>query len=141
MAKRKKILKQLAELEASGQALEQKVESLLEQRKYTQAIRKLQQALKRNPNQNLRISEADIYLQQGQDELQEGHYAKAESALSEAFAHLQNEETYYWLAKCLVAQQKLAEALELFQSAFDNKSLPKDLGGGYLKLLFLMGLL
>ena len=137
MAKRKGILKQVAELEASGRALEQKLESLMEQRKYPQAIRKLQQALKRDPNQNLRISEADIYLRQGQDELQEGHCAQAENAFSQAFAHVQNEETYYWLAKCFVAQQKLTEALELFQSAFDDKSLPKDLGGGYLKLLFL----
>ena len=137
MAKRKGILKQVAELEASDQALDQQLESLMEQRKYPQAIRKRQQALKRNPKQSLRISEADIYLQQGQDEWQAGRLAQAENALSQAFAQVQNEETYYWLAKCFVAQEKLTEALELFQSAFDDKSLPKNLGGGYLKLLFL----
>jgi len=137
LAKRKGILKQVAELEASEQALDQQLESLMEQRKYPQAIRKRQQALKRNPKQSLRISEADIYLQQEQDELQVGRLAQAENALSQAFAQVQNEETYYWLAKCFVAQEKLTEALELFQSAFDDKSLPKNLGGGYLKLLFL----
>jgi len=137
LAKRKGIRKQVAELEASGRALEQQLESLMEQGRYTQAIRKLQQALKRNPNQSLSISEVDIRLQQGQDELQQGRYTQAENTLSQAFTQAQNEETYYWLAKCFVAQQKLAEALKLFQAAFDDKSLPKNLGGGYLKLLFL----
>ena len=137
LAKRKSILKQVAELEASGRDLEQQLENLMEQRKYPQAIRKLQQSLKRDPRQKLGISEVDIYLRQGQEELEEGRYVQAETALAQAFAQAQNEETYYWLAKCFVAQQKLTEALELFQSAFDNKSLPKNLGGGYLKLLCL----
>lgn len=138
MAKRKGTRKQGSELATPAPELEQTLKSLIRERKYPQAIRKLQQALKQNPDQQLSISEVDIRVQQGQDELQRGRYAKAESTLSQAFAQVQNEDTYYWLAKCFLNQQKLTEALELFQSAFENKLLPKNLGGGYLKLLFLV---
>lgn len=137
MAKGKGIRKQLAEMTASGRALDKQINSLVAQGKYSQAIRKLQQGLKRDPDQTLSIAEWEIRLAQGQDEFNSGRYRQAETSLSSAVALEPNASTYYWLAKCLLAQQKEAEALERFQSAFDDKSLPKDLGGCYLKLLFL----
>jgi hypothetical protein len=137
LAKGKGIRKQLSEMTASGQALEKQINSLLSQGKYSQAIRKLQQGLKRNPDQTLSISEWEIWLAQGRDEFNSGRYPQAETALSKAVALEPNVDTYYWLAKCFLAQHKEAEALELFQAAFEDKSLPKDLGGCYLKLLFL----
>jgi hypothetical protein len=137
LAKGKGIRKQLSEMTASGRALDKQINSLVAQGKYSQAIRKLQQGLKRDPDQSLSITEWEIWLAQGQDEFNSGRYRQAETSLSSAVALESNVETYYWLAKCFLAQHKEAEALELFQSAFDDKSLPKDLGGCYLKLLLL----
>ena len=137
MAKGKGIRKQLSEMTASGRALDKQINSLVAQGKYSQAIRKLQQGLKRDPDQTLSITEWEIWLAQGQDEFNSGRYRQAETSLVNAIALEPNVDTYYWLAKCFLAQHKESEALELFQSAFDDKSLPKDLGGDYLKLLIL----
>jgi tetratricopeptide (TPR) repeat protein len=137
LAKGKGIRKQLSEMTASGRALDKQINSLVAQGKYSQAIRKLQQGLKRDPDQTLSIAEWEIWLAQGQDEFNSGRYRQAETSLSSAVALEPNVDTYYWLAKCFLAQKKEAEALELLQSAFDDKSLPKDLGGCYLKLLML----
>lgn len=137
MAKGKGIRKQLSEMTASGQALDRQVNHLVAQGKYAQAIRKLQQGLKRDPDQTLSISEWEIWLAQGQDEFNHGRYRQAETSLSNAIALENNADTYYWLAKCFLAQHKDTQALELFHSAFEDKSLPKDLGGCYLKLLLL----
>lgn len=137
MAKGKSIRKQLSEMTASGRALDKQINSLVAQGKYSQAIRKLQQGLKRDPDQTLSIAEWEIWLAQGQDEFNSDRYRQAETSLSSAVALKPNVDTYYWLAKCFLAQHKEAEAQELLQSAFDDKSLPKDLGGCYLKLLIL----
>ncbi|WP_017301930.1 tetratricopeptide repeat protein [Nodosilinea nodulosa] len=106
-------------------------------KQYPQALRKLQQAQKRDPDQGFGITEADIWLQQGQYEYGRAQYAKAEDSFGQALALGLQEDAYYWLSKCYLADNKAAEALELFQSAFDSKTLPKDLGGSYLKLLLL----
>ena len=50
---------------ASGETLEKQIQSLIKQKKYTAAIRKLQQGLKRDPNQPLTVGEADIWLLTG----------------------------------------------------------------------------
>jgi len=139
LAKGKGIRKQLSEMSASSRALDKQINSLVAQGRYSQAIRKLQQGLKRDPDQTLSIAEWEIWLAQGQDEFNSGRYRQAETSLANAIALEPNFATYYWLAKCFLAQQKEAEALELFQPAFDDKSLPKDLGGCYLKLLLLNG--
>ena len=139
VGKRKGIRQELAQLAPSGPVLEQQLQSLMAQKKYPQAIRKLQQSLKRDPDQTLKITEADIWLQQGQDALERQRYKQAEISLKKAFDLQQNNDTYYWLAKCDLAQEHSAKALALFQSAFDEKTLPKDLGGCYFKLLFING--
>ncbi|NJL44750.1 MAG: tetratricopeptide repeat protein [Leptolyngbyaceae cyanobacterium SM2_3_12] len=107
------------------------------QNRYPQALRKLQQAQKRDPDQVFSFTEADIWLRQGRYEYSRAQYAKAEDSFSQALALERQEGAYHGLAKCYLAQNKLAEALELFQSAFDDKTLPKDLGGSYLKVLWL----
>ncbi|TVQ05803.1 MAG: hypothetical protein EA368_18575 [Leptolyngbya sp. DLM2.Bin27] len=106
-------------------------------KQYPQALRKLQQAQKRNPDQVVSLTEAEIWLQQGQHEYERGQYAKAEVSFGQLLALEPGEDAYYWLAKSYLAQHKEAEALELFKSAFDDKTLPKNLGGSYLKLLLL----
>ncbi|WP_228021458.1 hypothetical protein [Vasconcelosia minhoensis] len=137
MAKRKGIRKQLSQLSATGQTLEKQVNSLIEQKKFSQAIRKLQQGLKRDPNQQLAVSEANIWQQQGEYELEQTRYPQAESSFRRAIGLGLRGDSDYGLAKTLLAQQKQAAALEGMQAAFEDKTLPKDLGGCYLKLLFL----
>lgn len=139
MAKRKGIRQQLSGIAASGQALEKQVQGLLKQNKHQMALRKLQQGLKRNPEQAIAVTEADIWLSQGKYEFERSRYSQAETALCQALNLEPTDDTYYWLAKCLLAQDKQAEALELFQSAFERKDLPKEMGGCYLKLLVLNG--
>ncbi|NCJ08464.1 tetratricopeptide repeat protein [Synechococcales cyanobacterium C] len=109
----------------------------MRQGKYSLAMRKLQQALKRDPNQKLHITEADIWLQQGKSEFNKGQYGAAETSLNQALTLGRYDDTYYWLAKCLLAQDRSAEALDQLQTAFENQTLPKDLGGCLLKLLVL----
>ena len=137
MAKRKGIRQQIASMTASGQTLEKQIQSLIEQKKYAAAIRKLQQGLKRDPQQSLTVSEADIWLLQGKYEFEQVHYPQAKSALHKALELGLYDGTYYWIAKCSLEQNQPAAALTLFQTAFDDKTLPKDMGGCYLKLLFL----
>ena len=124
---------------ASGQTLEKQLQALIKQNKYEAATRKLQQSLKRDPTQTLTTTVADIYLLQGQHEYRQGQYAQAEATVQQALELGLVDDTHYWLAKCLLAQDKKVEALELFQTAFEDKTLPKDMGGCYLKLLFLNG--
>lgn len=137
MAKRKGIRQQLNQLISPGQTLEEQVQDLVTRAKYSTAIRKLQQGLKRDPAQQLTITEADIWLLQGKQEFEQARHAQSEASLQKALSLGLYDDTYYWLAKSLLWQQKSTAALELFQSAFDDKTLPKDLGGCYLKLLFL----
>ncbi len=136
MAKRKGS-QQNSQITAASQALEPQLQRLMAQKQYSQALRKLQQAKKGAPDQVFSVTEAEIWLQQGQHEYERAQYAKAEDSFGHALALELQEDAYYWLAKSYLAQHKEAEALELFQSAFDAKTLPKDLGGSYLKLLML----
>ncbi|MEB3213620.1 MAG: tetratricopeptide repeat protein [Leptolyngbyaceae bacterium] len=139
MAKFKGIKHELSKLSTSDQKLETQLENLIEQKKYTQAIRKLQQTLKRKPDVDIKIREADIWLAQGKDEFERAKYDSAEKSLREAIAQQLYGDSHYWLAKTLLAQEKIAPALDIIQTAFDDKTLPKDFGGCYLKLLFLNG--
>jgi len=68
---------------ASGPTLEKQIQDLLKQHKYTAAIRKLQQSLKREPNQTLTTTEADIRLLQGKHEFKQGQYAQAEATFQQ----------------------------------------------------------
>jgi len=97
---------------ADGNAgLDQQLQTLLTQHRYPQALRRLQQAQKRDPDLSCAITEASILRQQGRYEYDRGQYAKAEDALGQALALKQDTEAYYWLAKAYLAQHKEAEAL------------------------------
>lgn len=136
MANRKGLHKKLQNADGNA-GLEQQLQTFLRRHRYSQAVRRLQQARKRDPDLSCAITEASILRQQGRYEYDRGQYAKAEDALGQALALEQEADAYYWLAKTYLAQQKEAEALELLQSAFEAKTLPKTLGGAYLKLLML----
>ena len=129
--------KQLSSKTTSGQSLEAQIQRLITQKKYSTAIRKLQQGLKREPGQVLTVSESDIWLLQGQDEIEQSRYSQAEKAFRKVLEIEPRESAYYGLAQALIFQKKPAVALALFQAAFEDKTLPKSLGGSYLKLLFL----
>ncbi|MCM1984018.1 tetratricopeptide repeat protein [Lyngbya confervoides] len=139
MGKRPGIRKELAQILPSSQTLEQQLNELLKKKQYSKAIRRLQQSLKRDPEQKLSMTEADIWLQQGKDEFEQSRYSQAEESFRQAMTLGPADQSHYWLAKTLLAQQEKEKALALFQSAFEDKTLPKDLGGCYLKLLFLNG--
>ncbi len=137
MGKRQGIRQQLSQLSAPDQALDKQLKSLIASKKYSTAIRKLQQGLKRNPDQKLSVNEADILLLQGKQDFERQQYKLAETALRRALELGLYDDTYYWLGKCLLAQQQPAAALDLYESAFTQKTLPKEMGGGYFKLLIL----
>ncbi|MGB3291919.1 MAG: tetratricopeptide repeat protein [Phormidesmis sp.] len=137
MAKRKGIRQQLSQLRASGEALDKQIQDLIEQKKYSTAIRKLQLGLKRDPDQKITVTEADLWVLQGQHDLAQSRYSQAATAFQSALALEPQSDAFYGLAKCFLVQETPAAALDLFQAAFDEKTLPKDLGGCYLKLLFL----
>lgn len=139
MAKFKGIKQELSKLSSSDEKLEKQLKSLIQQKKYSQALRKLQQSLKRKPDLDIDVCEADIWFAQGKDEFEKGKYDDAESSLREAIAQGRYGDSHYWLAKTFLAQQKTAPALDIFQTAFDDSTLPKDFGGCYLKLLMLNG--
>lgn len=123
----------------ADQALEKDLEGLLKQKKYAQALRKLQQAHQSSPPPVLTITAAKIWLEQGKDEFQQKRYSQAAICLQESLALESGGDAYYWLAKCFLARNQQTVALNLFQSAFEDKTLPKHLGGCYLKLLWLEG--
>ena len=139
MAKSKGIRQQLSQLTASGKALDKQLQTLVAQGQYTKAIRKLQQALKRDPDLTPSFTEAELWLRQGEEDFEQGRYGQAETAYRSALDLGSYGDSHYWIAKCLLAQQKVVEALDLFQQAFDDKTLPKEFGGCYLKLLWLNG--
>lgn len=139
MAKFKGIKQELSKLSSSDEKLEKQLKNLIEQKKYPQALRKLQQSLKRKPDLDIDVREADIWLAQGKDEFKRSKYDNAENSLGKAIAQGLYGDSHYWLAKTLLAQQKIAPALDIFQAAFDDKTLPKEFGGCYLKLLILNG--
>ncbi|ESA35340.1 tetratricopeptide tpr-1 repeat-containing protein [Leptolyngbya sp. Heron Island J] len=111
-----------------------------EQGLYQQALTKLKRAQKLNQLSDIELSEADILLAWGINEAEQGNYRKAEETLQQAMEMGvcgEQGEAYYWLAKCLVEQDQPQAALDLVQTAFDTKQLPKQQGGCYLKLLVL----
>ncbi len=124
---------------SADQALEKDLESLLKRKKYAQALRKLQQASQNSPPPVLSITTAKIWLEQGKNEFQQKNYSQATVSFQESLALDPSGDVYYWLAKCFLARNQQALALNLFQSGFEDKTLPKHLGGCYLKLLCLEG--
>jgi tetratricopeptide (TPR) repeat protein len=139
LAKRRKLRQRLSTMaaSASNQSLESQIQALIQKHKYAQAVRKLEQALQRDPHQSVPLSEADIWLLKGQHEVELTHYPQAEQSLQMALSLGLTGDTHYWLARCWLNQHQPDKAVTLFQTAFDDKTLPKDLGGCYLKLLFL----
>jgi Flp pilus assembly protein TadD len=120
-------------------ALRSQIDALVARHLFSQAIRKLQQALKRDPTIDAAISEAQLWLLHGQHLMGQGRLPRAEAALRQAIELGLHGSSHYELARCLLAEDKEAEALEMIGAAFEAGTLPKDYGGVYLKLLLIQG--
>jgi tetratricopeptide (TPR) repeat protein len=119
--------------------LQAQLQTFLAQRKYPQALEKLKQIQQSHPELELKTTEADIWLLQGQQDYEQKNYRQAEKAFRQAIEQGLKGETHYWLAKSLLALDNLDAALIVIKTAFESKILPKDYAGCYLKLLFLKG--
>ncbi|MDX2230361.1 MAG: tetratricopeptide repeat protein [Leptolyngbyaceae cyanobacterium bins.349] len=115
------------------------LQSLLTQQKYRQALDEIQRIRRSHPDIPFTPSEAEIWLLRGQQEVEEENFRQAETSLRRSLQLGLVGESHYWLAKALLALDRLDEAIALIQAAFEDGSLPKDYSICYAKLLFLKG--
>ena len=115
------------------------MQNLIGQKRYSEALNKLSQIRRSEPELEITPSEENLWSLRGQQELAQGHWRQAEKSFRQALKLGLNGEAHYWLAKCLLSSERLEEAVELFRRAFDTQVLPTDYAGCYLKLLFLVG--
>lgn len=115
------------------------LQTLIQQKNYRQALDKVKQIRKIEPDATISPSESEIWSLRGQQEYAQGQYRQAESSFRQALDLGLGGEAHYWIAKSLLALDDLDAALEWVRTAFDRKTLSKDYAGCYLKLLFLKG--
>jgi tetratricopeptide (TPR) repeat protein len=112
------------------------LQNLVAQKKYRQAIDELKKLQRSQPNVQITPTEAEIWQLRGQHELEKREFKSAENSFRQALK-LDHPSAYYWLAKALLGQNRLDAALALIRTAFDAKTLAKEDGICYLKLLLL----
>jgi Flp pilus assembly protein TadD len=117
--------------------LQEQVQKLIQKKSYRQAIEKIKQISKMHPEAEIKPAESEIWALQGQQEYHQEQHRQAQTSLRQAIELGAPEESYYWLAKSLIASGDSVLALETMGSAFDSKVLTKDYAGCYLKLLLL----
>ena len=140
MAKRRGHQKQkVGKQPISVELLQKQLQKLVEQKKYRQALDKLKQIRRADPEAKATPSEAAILSLRGQQEFAQANYLQAERTFRQTLDLGLVGEGHYWLAKCLLALEQPEDALELIETAFNGQVLPKDYAGCYLKLLFLKG--
>ena len=123
----------------SAELLQRQLQTLVEQKKYRQALDKIQQLHRADPEAKITPSEAAILSLRGQQEFAQGNYSQAERSFRQALELGLYGEAHYWLAKCLLTLGQPDAALEVIRTAFESKALPKDYAGCYLKLLLFKG--
>jgi len=112
---------------------------LLGQHKYRQALDEIKNIRRTNPDIKIIPSEGEVWLHRGQHEFERGDLRQAEQSFRRSLELGHVGPSHYWLARTLVQQNKLDDALTLIQTAFEQGALPKDHGIYYLKLLLLKG--
>lgn len=125
--------------EISQETFQSELQSLLKQQKYRKALEEIKRIQRSNPEMEFTPSEASIWSLRGQQEFKQGNFKQAESSFRRALELGLNGEAHYWIAKCLLALNRLDAALDLLRTAFESERLPKDYAAGYLKLLLLKG--
>ncbi|NJP12586.1 MAG: tetratricopeptide repeat protein [Leptolyngbyaceae cyanobacterium RU_5_1] len=118
---------------------EVQLQSLLKQQKYRQALDAIHKVQRSQPDWVFKPSEAEIWLLRGKQEFEKGDFRQAETSLRRSLQLGVTGEAHYWLAKSLLALNRLDAALTLIQEAFADGSLPKDYSICYPKLLLLKG--
>lgn len=119
--------------------IEAQLQNLLKQQKYRQALDEIKRIRRSNPDFVPAPPEPEIWLRRGVQEYHKNDFKQAENSFRRALELGFNGEPHYWLARCLLALNRLDNALSLIQSAFENGSLPKEYAICYLKLLLLKG--
>jgi tetratricopeptide (TPR) repeat protein len=119
--------------------LQEQLEALLRQQKYRQALEEIHKIRRSQPDVIFTPSEPEIWLLRGKQEFQKGEFKQADTSFRRSLQLGLNGESHYWLAKTLLAMNRLDAALTLIQTAFEDGSLPKEYSICYPKLLLLKG--
>ena len=120
-------------------ALKRKLADLVTKRRYGEAIRVREQALRRRPDLDLQPSEAQLWCLEGRQAAADGQGKRAEAALRKAMALGLAGEPHVALARLWLDQGQTDQALALLGEAFAAGGLPPAFAGAYLKLLLLAG--
>ncbi|WP_250126352.1 tetratricopeptide repeat protein [Chroococcidiopsis sp. CCMEE 29] len=115
------------------------LQGLLRQQKYRQALEEIKKARRANLEVEFTPLEAEIWSLRGQQEFQRRDFKQAETSFRQALELGLSGEAHYWIARCLLLQNRLDAAVDFIQNAFEQGSLAKDYAISYLKLLLLKG--
>jgi tetratricopeptide (TPR) repeat protein len=124
---------------SAQERLQVQLQTLIEQKKYRQALDRFKQIHQTHPEIQISPSEAEIWVLQGKQEFNQKNYRQAGSSFRQALNLGLVGEAHYWIAKSLLALEQFDEALAEIRNAFEGKVLPKEYAGCYLKLLFHQG--
>ncbi|NJM47332.1 MAG: tetratricopeptide repeat protein [Alkalinema sp. RU_4_3] len=111
------------------------LQNLLAQKKYRQAIEEIKTLRRSQPDLVTSPTEAEIWSLRGQQELENKDFKAAENSFRQSLKL--GLTLYYGLAKALLDQNRPDVALGLVGKAFEDKTLSKEEGICYLKLLLI----
>lgn len=116
-----------------------KIEALLKEKKFRQAIDEIKILQRSQPDVKLSIDESTVWAYWGHNELLSDDFKAAENSFRQALKLGCVDQGYYGVAKALLRQNRSDAALDLIRDAFDSQKLPKDSAICYLKLLLIKG--
>ncbi len=116
-----------------------KIEALLKEKKFRQAIEEIKKLQRSQPGLSIHPSEAVVWILRGKQELDKDELKAAENSFRQSLKLGLVGEAHYWLAKSLLLQNRLDAAIDLIRDAFETKLLPKENAICYLKLLLIKG--
>ncbi len=120
-------------------AFQAQLRTLLTQKKYRQALEEIKKVRRAQPDVKFQPSEAEIWSLRGQQEFQNADFRQAETSFRQALNLGLAGAAHYWLAKSLLALNRLEMALDLIAKAFEQGTLTKEFSICYVKLLLLKG--
>lgn len=144
MAKHQSKQRSQRDISSTGKKLaenswEIRLQELLEQKKYRQALEEIKKNQRSHPNIEFTPKESEIWLLRGQQEFQKQDFKQAEKSFGRALELGLVGEVHYWQAKCWLELNQLDLAVHLLGDAFEGEKLPKDYSIYYLKVLLLKG--
>jgi tetratricopeptide (TPR) repeat protein len=123
----------------SGKGDHNHLENLISQKKYRQAIEEVKKIQRSQPDAVFTTPEAQLWLRRGHQEVEKGDYKGAEHSFRQALKLGLDQDIHYWIAKVLLRQNRPDAALDFIKNAFEDKTLPKEAGICYFKLLLIKG--